>query len=88
MKMTEESKNATIANIMDLATNIDNFRQVIILTITHDGILNVIQKKSPDATDIERLGIYNLMAKDTRDQIMARWEDSERPMKGDSDEEA
>ena len=85
--MTEESKNETIANIMDLATNIDNFRQVIILTITHDGVLKVIQKKSPDATDIERLGIYNLMAKDTRDQIMARWEDNDRPMKGDSDEE-
>lgn len=85
MDWTEEQKADVINQLMDTATNLDNFRQVLILTMSVEGVLSVIQKRRDDATMTEALGIYNLMAHDTEDQLVAYWQDKERPCKSDEE---
>lgn len=73
MKWTETQREEVISQAMDIAANVDRFRQVLILTMTHDGCLNVCQKRTDDATTMETIGIYRLMAADTEKQSIENW---------------
>ena len=80
MNWTEEQRNEIVNNAMDLAAGVDRFRQVVILTMTAEGVMNVVQKRRDDATSMETLGMYRLMARDQENQMIAGWRDTDRPM--------
>ena len=80
MNWTEKQRNEILNHAMDLAANVDNFRQVVILTVTNDGTMKIVQRKRDDATRMETLGMYRLMARDEENQLQALWRDRERPM--------
>lgn len=79
MKWADEQRNDVVNQAMDLATNVDRFRQVVILTMTHEGTFCVVQKRTDDATNMEAIGMYRLLAADTEQQAIAMWVDNERP---------
>ena len=79
MEWTSEQRNEVIAQPMDLATDVDQSRNVIILTMTTEGTLKVYQRRRDDASLIENIGIYRLMLKDTEDQMMAPWRGNDGP---------
>jgi hypothetical protein len=85
MKWTDEQRGEIINHAMDLAANVDRFRQVLILTMTQEGTMNVVQKRTDDATPMETLGMYRLMACDSEEQLVACWKDNDRPMSEDEE---
>lgn len=85
MDWTQEQRDDIVNQAMDLCANIGNFRQVIILTMTNEGMMNVIQKRRDDATTIEALGMYRLMAVDTEQIMLDHWRDNERPCRDEED---
>jgi len=85
MKWTEPQRNEVINQAMDLAANVDNFRQVLILTMDHEGNMNVVQKRVDDATTLEAIGMYRLMAADVEQKTAECWRDADRPMSEDEE---
>ena len=85
MEWTQDQRDDIVNQAMDLCANIDNFRQVIILTMTNEGMMNVIQKRRDDATTIEALGMYRLMTVDTEQTMLDHWRDNERPCRDEED---
>lgn len=85
MDWSQEQHDDIVNQAMDLCANINNFRQIMILTMHTDGTMNVIQKRRDDATSLEALGMYRLMAADSEEQMIACWRDNERPCKGDDE---
>lgn len=79
MKWSDEQREEVISQAMDLAANVDRFRQVVIMSVTQDGQLNVCQKRTDDSTTIETIGMYRLMAADAEQQLIANWVDNQRP---------
>jgi hypothetical protein len=86
MKWTDEQRNKAINHAMDLAAGVDNFRQVLILTMTHEGAMNVVQLRTDDATQMESIGMFRLMAADVEQRMIACWKDNDSPMREDDDE--
>jgi hypothetical protein len=83
---TNYQKNNLIGQIMDLATNVDNFRQVLILTMSQDGTMNVVERRVDDATSMEAIGMYRLMAADRERDSLSAWRDNDYPNRS-SDED-
>lgn len=83
MEWSDAQHDDIVNQAMDLCTNINRFRQVIILTMATDGTMNVIQKRRDDATAVEALGMYRLMAADVESQLIQNWHDTERPCSED-----
>lgn len=74
-----EQVDHIVQQCMDTATNVKSFRQVIILTVSNEGMINVSQQRVDSATQCETVGLYRLMAADTEQQLIARWQDNGRP---------
>ncbi len=86
MEWTHEQRGDIVNQCMDLAANVDRFRQVLILTMSEDGTMNVIQKRRNDATQVEALGMYRLMAHDTEERMMDLWRDDSRPCREEAED--
>lgn len=83
VEWTEDQREAIIGNCMDICANVDGFRQVVLLTVSMDGTMNIVRKRRDDATAMELLGALELIKTDELRTQMDGWYSNPRPMTGD-----
>jgi hypothetical protein len=87
MPWNDEERNNVINNSIDLCTNIENVRQVAIIIITDDGVMNICHHGKSESNELEMLGAYRLLAADMEANLLRGWQADDRPIKTDDDDE-
>lgn len=84
MEWDQEIKDSVVANAMDLCTNIDQFRQIVIMTITNEGMFSVVQNRKHNASGLELIGALHVLVRDETRVFDGTFKESNRPM-GDAE---
>lgn len=80
MEWDQEAKDSIVGNAMDLCTNVDNFRQIVIMTITNEGTFNVVRKRKDDASGLELIGALHVLVRDETRFFDDSFKGNDRPM--------
>lgn len=84
---TNEQRDDIITQAMDICANIENFRQIVIVTVANDGHVGSIVQKRENASLVELLGIYRIMTASTEQDILRSFVDDDRPHSEGTDDE-
>ena len=86
VEWTKEQKEDVVNNAADVCSNIDGLRQVMIISISTDGSLNLVERRRNDASLMETLGAYRIALKNVEAAIEKQWVDDDRPHLGGGSE--